>query len=43
MAEKLTEEQRLDPETAPDPDEDDLSDLDGDELHIAMSYSLTNS
>jgi len=30
MAEKLTEEQRLDPETAPDPDEDDLSDLDGE-------------
>lgn len=29
MAEKQTEEQRLDPATAPDPDEDDLSDLDG--------------
>lgn len=31
MADKQAEEQRLNPETAPDPDEDDLSDLDGDD------------
>lgn len=29
MAEKQAEEQRMNPATAPDPDEDDLSDLDG--------------
>ena len=32
MSDKLTEEERLNPETAPDPDEDDLSDLDGMDL-----------